>query len=184
MPGRGDGMGDCLEKRLQDAYGEIYTVHRLDMETSGLIIYARNSDVQKALSQLFMNKQVKKNYIADLYGYLEGEKGEVYLPLICDWPNRPRQKVDYQNGKPAETHWRVIKRDNNTTHVELTPITGRSHQLRVHMLELGYPILGDSLYAHDDAYHPYNRLHLHASDIDFTHPVSGKTMSFSSKPNF
>jgi tRNA pseudouridine32 synthase/23S rRNA pseudouridine746 synthase len=189
VPGRDEAMKDCLESRLIDKFGEVYTVHRLDMETSGLMVYARSKDIQRALSQLFMDRQVEKSYIADIYGRPSVAMGEIDLPLICDWPNRPKQKVDFEGGKPAQTKWCAL--DNQpangltsdttlTTRVLLKPRTGRSHQLRVHMLEMGHPILGDSLYAHDGAYEPYKRLHLHADKLSFTHPHSSELMTFKS----
>jgi tRNA pseudouridine32 synthase/23S rRNA pseudouridine746 synthase len=185
VPGREEAMKDCLESRLINEFDEVYTVHRLDMETSGLMVYARSKDMQRALSQLFMDRQVEKSYIADIYGRPSEIMGEVDLPLICDWPNRPKQKVDFEGGKPAQTTWRILEDDDEvsdtrTTRVLLKPRTGRSHQLRVHMLELGRPILGDSLYAHDAAYEPYKRLHLHANKLSFTHPQSGELMTFES----
>jgi tRNA pseudouridine32 synthase/23S rRNA pseudouridine746 synthase len=192
VPGRKEAMKDCLESRLIDEFDEVYTVHRLDMETSGLMVYARSKDMQRALSQLFMDRQVEKSYIADIYGRPSEIMGEVDLPLICDWPNRPKQKVDFEGGKPAQTKWRVLDnnsdndlscdlaRDTPITRVLLEPHTGRTHQLRVHMLELGHPILGDSLYAHDGAYEPYKRLHLHANKLSFAHPHSVELMTFES----
>ena len=185
VPGRGESMKDCLETRLKHEYNEIYTVHRLDMETSGLMVYARSKEMQRQLSQLFMDRKVQKKYIADIFGTAKAQEGSVDLPLICDWPNRPKQKVDHKNGKKAQTLWQVTNtQSDGRCRVLLTPITGRSHQLRVHMLELGHPILGDSLYAPDEAYTPYNRLHLHASELSFTHPNTGEELNFSSKADF
>lgn len=184
VPGRKDEMKDCLESRLKTQFDNIFTIHRLDMETSGLIVYAKNKDAQRKLSQLFMDKKIQKTYVADVYGHPDLQKGIIDLPLICDWPNRPKQKVDFDVGKKAETHWEIINQSAQHSRVKLTPITGRSHQLRVHMLELGHPILGDSLYAHDDAYAPYKRLHLHAHTLSFTHPNTNKTIRLTSETNF
>tara|TARA_R110002124_G_scaffold233406_1_gene398769 strand:+ start:151632 stop:152354 length:723 start_codon:yes stop_codon:yes gene_type:complete len=192
VPGREEAMKDCLESRLMHEYGEIYTVHRLDMETSGLMVYARSKDIQRALSQLFMDRQVEKAYIADIYGTPSVFSGEIDLPLICDWPNRPKQKVDFEGGKPAQTTWTTLPVPHKNTDLDksapsaeitrvlLEPRTGRSHQLRVHMLELGHPIVGDSLYAHDAAFYPYKRLHLHAHKLSFIHPHSGSLLTFNS----
>jgi|TARA_R110002126_G_scaffold291807_1_gene459708 tRNA pseudouridine32 synthase/23S rRNA pseudouridine746 synthase len=184
VPGRAEEMKDCLESRLNAQYGEVYTVHRLDMETSGLMVYARSKDAQRQLNQSFMDRIVTKHYIADVFGVPQGDAGEINLPLICDWPNRPRQKVDFDIGKPATTFWSVVNKSPAHCRVLLKPITGRSHQLRVHMLELGLPILGDSLYAHDAAYTPYERLHLHASLLEFPHPVTKKKLQFESAASF
>lgn len=184
VPGRDESMKDCLESRLQSEYGEIYTVHRLDMETSGLMVYARSKDAQRALSQSFMDRAVTKHYIADILGQPAGIMGEIHLPLICDWPNRPRQMVDFSVGKPATTFWECISQSETHSRVALKPVTGRSHQLRVHMLALGHPILGDSLYAPDNAYAPYTRLHLHASYLEFAHPTHKKKLQFESAAPF
>jgi tRNA pseudouridine32 synthase/23S rRNA pseudouridine746 synthase len=131
-----------------------------------------------AISRQFEKRQTQKSYIARVYGLIKEQTGSVNQPLICDWPNRPMQKVDHENGKQSLTHYRVISYGENSTLVELTPVTGRSHQLRVHMLFLGHPILGDRLYAHDEALTPSPRLQLHAKMLTITHPVSGEPLSF------
>jgi tRNA pseudouridine32 synthase/23S rRNA pseudouridine746 synthase len=184
VPGRAENMKDCLETRLKEQVGEVYTVHRLDMETSGLIVYARNAEMQKALNKIFMDRKVDKEYIADIYGEAPGSHGTIDLPLICDWPNRPKQMVDYTIGKHAITHWTLLSAKSNTSRVLLKPITGRSHQLRVHMQALGHPILGDSLYAPDEAYTPYSRLHLHAANLCFIHPKTGNKIDVVSESPF
>ena len=184
VAGRGEDMQDCLESRLKLEYSEVYTVHRLDMETSGLMVYARHKDAQRTLSQSFMAREVTKHYIADIFGRPAGIMGEIHLPLICDWPNRPKQMVDFSVGKPATTFWECSAQSEKHSRVILKPITGRSHQLRVHMLALGHPILGNSLYAPDDAYTPYKRLHLHASYLEFIHPSKQETLQFESLAPF
>jgi tRNA pseudouridine32 synthase/23S rRNA pseudouridine746 synthase len=132
----------------------------------------------------FQDRETAKRYIARVFGKLEQDNGSVDLPLICDWPNRPKQMVDHENGKPSLTHFKVLEREENATRVELTPITGRSHQLRVHMLSLGHPILGDRLYAHKEALAAAPRLQLHAQMLQLKHPVTEQVMTFEAEPEF
>jgi tRNA pseudouridine32 synthase/23S rRNA pseudouridine746 synthase len=188
VPGRLPEHQDCLENRVKRVLPTATVVHRLDMATSGLLIMALNKPAHVAISRQFEQRKISKSYIANIYGRLEQEQGEVNLPLICDWPNRPMQKVDHENGKKALTHYQILKRLNvgeeQTTLVELTPITGRSHQLRVHMLSLGHPILGDRLYAHPQALALSDRLQLHAKILQFAHPVTEANLSFEVKCPF
>lgn len=162
VPGRGTEKADCLEARLASQFGAVFTVHRLDMETSGVMVFARTLSAQSALSGAFRERRAEKAYEALVHGEVEGECGEVDLPLIRDWPNRPRQKVCRETGKPSLTRWEVTGRHPSHTRVRLTPHTGRSHQLRVHMMALAHPILGDSLYASPEACAAAPRLMLHA----------------------
>ena len=184
VPGKAIEHRDSLQLRVQRVYPTATIVHRLDMATSGILIMALNKPAHVHLSRQFENRQTSKTYFARVFGHVNGDAGEIDLPLICDWPNRPKQMVDHEKGKPSQTHWRVVKRDNYSTLVELTPITGRSHQLRVHMLALGHPILGDRLYACDLAKAKSPRLCLHAQMHEFTHPVSGQVMRFESAHSF
>jgi len=185
VPGRGADKADCLASRVQAVFPDALTVHRLDMSTSGLILLARGEAMHRALSICFQERQVDKRYVAVVDGLLAEESGEIDLPLICDWPNRPRQKVDFEIGKRSLTRFRRLKINpaNDTTVVELEPITGRSHQLRVHLASLGHPILGDDLYG-GEAFAKAERLLLHAMDLAFVHPVSGAALSFHSEPPF
>jgi tRNA pseudouridine32 synthase / 23S rRNA pseudouridine746 synthase len=155
------------------------------METSGLMVFARGIDAQRAISRAFEQRTVSKYYVAVAYGLIRDDTGTINLPLICDWPNRPRQMVDHVIGKPATTHFNVIARDGDTlrTRVGLTPVTGRSHQLRVHLASLGHPIVGDSLYAKAPPA-AGERLMLHAARLGFPHPVSGALHEFSSAVPF
>ncbi|SDL48017.1 RluA family pseudouridine synthase [Paracoccus chinensis] len=183
VPGRGEDRADCLINRLRGAFPTVLLVHRLDMDTSGIMVFGLTPHAQKHLGQQFERRQVKKAYVARVWGRLEGKEGRVDLPLIVDWPNRPRQKVDHAEGRPAQTDWRVIRASDAETRVRLYPLTGRSHQLRVHMASLGHPILGDPLYAEGPAAdHP--RLMLHAESLRLRHPDSNATMSFSAPPLF
>jgi tRNA pseudouridine32 synthase/23S rRNA pseudouridine746 synthase len=185
VPGRGAGMNDCLASRVQARFPDALIVHRLDMSTSGLLVIARGAEMHRLLSRFFRERQVDKRYLAVVDGLLADDTGEIELPLICDWPNRPRQKVDFEIGKPSLTRFRVVSRDPaaNTTRVELEPVTGRSHQLRVHMASLGHPILGDDLYG-GEATGRAERLLLHAMDLGLFHPSTAAAMEFHSDPPF
>lgn len=183
VPGRGPEKADCLIERLRRAFPTVLLVHRLDLDTSGVMVFGLTPHAQRVLSKQFEERKTKKTYLARLAGRLEPKTGRVDLPLIVDWPNRPRQKVDYEQGKPAQTDWRVIKSSDSETRVRLSPLTGRSHQLRVHMAETGHPILGDTLYASGEALdHP--RLMLHAENLRIRHPDSGVMLSFSAPAPF
>lgn len=184
VPGRGEDKQDCLATRVQAEFPDALVVHRLDMETSGLLVMARGEESHRLLSRHFRERQVDKRYVAVVAGRMQATQGEVDLPLITDWPNRPRQKVDFDLGKPSLTRFRVLQHDPkaDTTRVELEPVTGRSHQLRVHMASLGHPILGDPLYGHPGA--RSQRLLLHATRLAFPHPLTGEPMAFASAPDF
>jgi tRNA pseudouridine32 synthase / 23S rRNA pseudouridine746 synthase len=184
VPGKGDDMADCMISRLQRVFPDALLVHRLDLDTSGVMVFALTRHAQRALSAQFEARQTKKTYRARLWGHLAAKEGRVDLPLIVDWPNRPRQHVNHETGKPAQTDWRVLGLDaDGTTRVRLFPLTGRSHQLRVHMLSLGHPILGDPLYATGPA-RDFPRLMLHAETLRLRHPESGKSQSFSAPVPF
>lgn len=183
VPGRGPDKKDCLVRRLQDSFPTARIVHRLDCATSGLMVLALDADSHRELSRQFHDREVDKEYIARVWGRVEADSGEVDLPLITDWPNRPRQKVD-DNGKPALTKYEVLSRDTDSTRVKLTPITGRSHQLRVHMLSLGHAILGDQLYACEDAINAADRLLLHAGKLAITQPETGERLEFCHAADF
>lgn len=185
VPGRGEDKADCLAARVQARFPDALIVHRLDMSTSGLLLLARGEEMHRQLSRLFRERLVDKRYLAVVDGRLGAENGEVDLPLICDWPNRPRQKVDFEIGKRSLTKFRRLAVDpaNDVTRVELEPITGRSHQLRVHMAELGHPILGDDLYG-GGAEGKADRLLLHAMDLAFVHPLTGEALRFHCAPPF
>ncbi|KPV95757.1 Ribosomal large subunit pseudouridine synthase A [Pseudoalteromonas sp. P1-9] len=184
VPGKALEHKDSLINRVNLVFPTATIVHRLDMATSGIICLALNKATHREISRQFQDRETKKRYIARVYGKLEPETGSVDLPLICDWPNRPKQMVDHERGKPSLTHYEVLSYEEHATRVALTPITGRSHQLRVHMLSLGHVILGDRLYAHDDALAMATRLQLHAQYLSFTHPVTKQQLSFYSDPDF
>lgn len=183
VPGRGEDRADCLIARLRGAFPTVLLVHRLDLDTSGVMVFALTPHAQRHLSRQFEERRTRKVYVARLAGRLEPATGRVDLPLIVDWPNRPRQKVDALAGRPAQTDWRVVRATEGETRVRLMPLTGRSHQLRVHMASLGHPILGDPLYARGAAAdHP--RLMLHAENLRFRHPDSGVQIGFSARTPF
>ena len=192
VPGRGEDKQDCLISRAQTQWPEALTVHRLDMATSGLMVIARSPDMQRKLSQAFELREVSKTYEAVVSGVLQTNKASIaddwqniQIPLLIDWPNRPKSKVDWEHGKPSHTQWRVMSSDlENATRVAIKPITGRTHQLRLHMMAIGHAILGDALYASPEIQAKSNRLLLHARDLQFKHPVTAKWMTFESKVPF
>lgn len=177
VPGRGAHLSDCLLTRLQTVFPDALLVHRLDRDTSGIMVFALTPHAQRNLSQQFENRTTRKVYVARIDGELTPKTGIVDLPLIVDWPNRPRQMVCHDRGKPAVTEWRVLKYNGHTTRVRLIPKTGRTHQLRVHMQALGHPILGDPLYA-DDGAKAFDRMMLHAEELRLKHPESGVSQKF------
>lgn len=186
VPGRGPGHADSLAGRIQAEYPDARIVHRLDMATSGLLVMARGPEMERRLSIAFQQRQVDKRYTAVVAGHPQPERGEISLPLITDWPNRPRQKVDLESGKPSLTAYAVVGHDAtaNTSRVALQPHTGRSHQLRVHMMSIGHPILGDDLYADPASRAAAPRLLLHATHLGLTHPATGHRMEFTSPAPF
>lgn len=186
QPGRGEHLHDSLATRVQVAFGDALIVHRLDMATSGLIVLARGREMHARLSRQFRERRVRKHYVAVVDGRMSAGEGEIDLPLAADWPNRPRQKVDAAGGKPSRTLYQVIGHDpvQGRTRVALQPLTGRSHQLRVHLLALGHPILGDALYADARVRDAAPRMLLHASELAFDHPLDGRALVFNSAPPF
>jgi tRNA pseudouridine32 synthase / 23S rRNA pseudouridine746 synthase len=172
VPGRGEDRADCLIARLRARFPQVLLVHRLDLDTSGVIVFALTPQAQAHLGRQFENRRVQKRYVAVVSGRPAEAKGRVDLPLIVDWPNRPRQKVCHETGRTAQTDWRVLRPEGANTRLRLSPLTGRSHQLRVHMLALGHPILGDPLYA-EGAAADWPRLMLHAEELRLTHPQTG-----------
>ena len=188
VPGRGEEKQDCLSARVQSVHGDALVVHRLDMATSGLMLMARGKSAQRILSRAFADRLVHKRYVALVLGRLaqpSGQWGVIDLPIAVDWPNRPRRVIQLEGGKDSVTRWRVLAdADAAHTRVELEPVTGRSHQLRVHMLALGHPIVGDPLYAPTTAQTHTGRLLLHATEISFAHPVTYQVMHFSTPPDF
>ncbi len=181
VPGRGADKQDCLSARLQLVFPEALVVHRLDMSTSGLMLFARGSEMQRRVSVMFQEREVSKRYLAVVAGRLEPETGVVDFPIAADWPNRPLQKIDREAGKPSLTRYRTLNFNVDTTRIELEPVTGRTHQLRLHMASIGHPILGDALYG-DMSSAP--RLLLHATALRMLHPVTLIPLNFVSAAPF
>lgn len=185
VPGNQPQYYDSAMSRVKEKYGFCEPAHRLDMATSGILLFALSKAADRELKRQFREREPKKYYQALVWGHLEQDHGVVELPLICDWENRPRQKICFERGKRAVTFYDVLQRyPNNTTRVKLTPITGRSHQLRLHMLALGHPILGDKFYAHPQAKALSPRLCLHAESLQIQHPITGEMMEFTAPVGF
>ncbi|WP_050129259.1 bifunctional tRNA pseudouridine(32) synthase/23S rRNA pseudouridine(746) synthase RluA [Yersinia frederiksenii] len=185
VPGRAPENKDSVMTRIQADFPYAESVHRLDMATSGVIVVALTKAAERELKRQFREREPKKSYVARVWGHLAQDEGLIDLPLICDWPNRPKQKVCYETGKSSQTEYLVLSRDTDgSTRVKLSPITGRSHQLRVHMLAIGHPILGDRFYAHPEAKAMASRLQLHAQELCITHPEFGTVMHFKCEAPF
>jgi len=187
VPGRGAGRADCMASRVQARFPDALTVHRLDMATSGLLVYARGAEVQRLLSVAFADRRVHKRYEAVVHGLVAADEGDIDLPLITDWPRRPRQMVCFERGKPSLTRFRVVARDEarGLTRVSLEPVTGRSHQLRVHLMAIGHPMVGDPLYGPDAIDRPgSDRLLLHSVELGLPHPRDGVQQTWFSPSPF
>lgn len=193
VPGRGEDKQDCLIARAQQSWPEALTVHRLDMATSGLVVIARGAEMQRSLSRAFALREVHKSYEAVVSGDPQRHEDakpetwqDIQMPLLIDWPNRPKSKVDWEHGKPSHTQWRIKHHQpvENASRVELKPITGRTHQLRLHMMAIGHAILGDTLYASPEVVARAPRLLLHARELQFKHPLTAEWMAFKSKVPF
>ncbi len=183
VPGKGEHLSDCLLARVQTVFPDALLVHRLDRDTSGVMIFALTPYAQRHLGLQFEKRMTRKTYVARVWGVPAEKTGTVDLPLIVDWPNRPLQMVDHENGRSAQTDWRVLKDEGDTSRIRLSPKTGRSHQLRVHMLALGHPILGDPFYATGLA-REFDRLMLHSEELRFNHPQGGHSTRIRSKAPF
>ena len=192
VPGRGAEKQDCLSARVQAVYPDALVVHRLDMATSGLVLMARGLDNQRRLSAAFEAREVGKRYVAWVAGVLahaDDEWSTIDMPIAADWPRRPRQVVDHVNGKPSTTRWRLAplnaqSHDSSTSRIELEPVTGRTHQLRVHMAAIGHPILGDALYSDVSTTQSAKRLMLHAATMSLAHPQNQAALNFESSVPF
>jgi tRNA pseudouridine32 synthase/23S rRNA pseudouridine746 synthase len=181
VPGKDPSLADSLERRVQQAYPwhkHAKVVHRLDKDTSGLLLLAFDKKALGALGTQFEQRRVEKYYVARVAGELREESGLIDLPLATDWENKPRQRVDHEHGRPSQTRWEVLAREPGITRVKLFPLTGRTHQLRVHMLAIGHPIIGDTFYAPPESRDAADRLQLHAEMLSFFHPDDGRPMQF------
>ncbi|MDZ7823682.1 MAG: RluA family pseudouridine synthase [Ahrensia sp.] len=184
VEGKEPGMDDHLESRVMALNSAARIVHRLDWDTSGLMVISLNPHARRHLGAQFELRKIEKHYVARVWGRPIAPRGTIDLPMCVDWPNRPRQIVDLAKGREAISHWETLKQFEFFTDLLMRPKTGRSHQLRVHCLHLGHPILGDRLYAPDDAYHAHQRMCLHASHLAFDHPVTGQRMAFDVAADF
>lgn len=183
VPGRGPLLADCLIARIQVNYPNALLVHRLDRDTSGVMVFALSAHSQRHLGLQFEKRQSQKTYIARVFGQVENDKGIIDLPIIVDWPNRPKQKICHDTGRSAITNWQVINRDVKETRLKLKPLTGRSHQLRIHMMALGHPILGDPFYGNSES-KTVSRLMLHSHRLRVRHPDGGETIEFRARIPF
>jgi tRNA pseudouridine32 synthase/23S rRNA pseudouridine746 synthase len=186
VPGRGEDKQDCLSLRVQARWPDARVVHRLDQATSGLMLFARGAEVQRHLSRDFASRQVDKHYVAIVAGRMPSASGRIELPLMADWPRRPLQKVDALEGKPSTTDWQLLGFDaaQQTSRLALQPLTGRTHQLRLHLAAIGHPILGDALYAPPDGQQRAARLLLHACSLSLEHPLGGARLQLRCDPPF
>jgi tRNA pseudouridine32 synthase/23S rRNA pseudouridine746 synthase len=182
VPGRPEHLLDSASARVQALYADALVVHRLDMPTSGLLLFARGVQVQRALGRAFEERRVLKRYVAVVHGELRDDAGSIDLPIVSDWERRPKQRVDVERGRPSLTHWRVLARAPGTTRLELTPVTGRGHQLRVHLAALGHPIVGDALYG--PPAEAAARMLLHAAELALAHPFTAEAAHFTSPVPF
>ncbi len=180
----GKQFPDCMETRLKEHAPEALTIHRLDMATSGLMVFAKNKAAQRHLGLQFEKRQTQKTYIADIATESLAKSGRVNLPIWTDWPNRPKQMIDFENGRRAVTDWTLIHSKDGQSRISLHPITGRSHQLRLHMACLGHPLIGDRLYAPDAIFERSTRLHLHAMTLRFREPTGGAWVEFTTECPF
>jgi tRNA pseudouridine32 synthase/23S rRNA pseudouridine746 synthase len=183
VPGKDPRLADSLETRAQARWPGSKVVHRLDKDTSGILLMARNKRALGALGMQFEARTTRKSYVARVWGEIAEESGHIDVPLATDWEHKPRQRVDFERGRASQTDWRVEARENGITRVRLIPLTGRTHQLRVHMLTIGHPILGDPFYATGEALLAADRLQLHAEELAFRHP-DGRELHFISPAPF
>lgn len=186
VPGKLPQNKDCVITRLQQNFPTATVVHRLDLDTSGIMAFPLSKAVHAHISRQFQERKVYKIYTAVVFGVVEDDSGKIELPIACDWQNRPKQKICYEKGRQALTNYEVLERfpEKNCTRIILKPVTGRSHQLRIHLSEIGHPILGCDLYAHEEAFYMAERLMLHATELSFEHPVTGEPISGQCAPEF
>lgn len=180
VPGRGPDLQDCLSARAQHEFPTALVVHRLDRDTSGVFLMALNADTQRALNRQFAAQAVAKRYVAVVFGSPTADQGVIELPMRKDFDNPPRHMIDVEQGRAARTEWRVIERQADCARLEVSPKTGRSHQIRLHLQSIGHPILGDNLYAHAQALAMADRLLLHAEELSLTHPATGQEITWRS----
>lgn len=184
VPGKAQGLEDCLETRVRAAFPDALLLHRLDMDTSGVMVFARSRLAQRHLHKQFELRRLEKSYLAMVWGTPDAPSGRIDAPLICDWPRRPLQKICEETGKPSVTDWCISGKGPHGARLEVRPMTGRSHQIRVHLLSIGHPILGDRFYAPKDALAAAPRLMLHAHRLRLRHPEGGDWVEFEAPAPF
>lgn len=178
VPGKDPSLWDCVEYRARQTWPSAGMCHRLDKDTSGVLVLALNKKAHGFIGSQFEHRKTTKHYIARVAGIVADDEGLIDLPLATDWLNKPRQRVDHDHGRPSQTQWQVLEREADATRVKLVPLTGRTHQLRVHMKAIGHVILGDAFYADGGALKAADRLQLHAAELGFTHPTRKEFMTF------
>jgi tRNA pseudouridine32 synthase / 23S rRNA pseudouridine746 synthase len=178
VPGKDPALWDCVEYRARQTWPTAGMCHRLDKDTSGVLVMALNKRAHGRIGSQFEHRKTTKSYVARVAGVVSENQGLVDLPLATDWLNKPRQRVDFDHGRPAQTEWQVLDREENATRMRLVPLTGRTHQLRVHMKAIGHVILGDAFYAEGAEFLAADRLQLHAAELGFTHPTSEQFITF------
>ena len=178
VPGKDPALSDCLQRRAEARWPTAGMIHRLDKDTSGVMVLALNKRAHAKIAMQFEKRTAQKSYVARVWGRLEAEEGLVDLPIAVDWENKPRQRIDFERGREARTEWKVLAREAEATRVRLHPLTGRTHQLRLHMMTLGHPVLGDPFYAAGAAFAAADRLQLHAEELSFLHPTTGEPVHF------
>jgi tRNA pseudouridine32 synthase/23S rRNA pseudouridine746 synthase len=178
VPGKDPALSDSLQRRAEGHWPTAGMIHRLDKDTSGVMVLALNKRAHAKIAMQFEKRTARKSYVARLWGTLEADEGTVDLPIAVDWDHKPRQRIDFERGREARTQWQVIAREGGITRVRLHPLTGRTHQLRLHMMTLGHPVLGDPFYATGDALLAADRLQLHAEELSFAHPTTGEPVHF------
>jgi tRNA pseudouridine32 synthase/23S rRNA pseudouridine746 synthase len=184
VPGKPPNPTPCVQDYIPTPQAALLTIHRLDMDTSGILLMAKNKTAHRFMSMAFQNRETTKGYQAVCAGIIGSWEGQIQLPMRCDWDNRPRQCIDFVQGRHAQTHWQVIHQFDDYFSVKLSPITGRSHQLRLHMKMIGHPILGDTLYADQSALTKSSRLLLHASHLGFIHPTTHQSIALNNPASF
>jgi tRNA pseudouridine32 synthase/23S rRNA pseudouridine746 synthase len=178
VPGKDPALSDSLQRRAEARWPKAGMIHRLDKDTSGVMVIALNKRAHGRIAMQFEKRTAEKSYVARVWGSLEADEGTVDLPIGVDWEHKPRQKIDFERGREARTRWQVLAREDGVTRVRLHPLTGRTHQLRLHMMTIGHPVLGDPFYATGEALATAGRLQLHAEELSFDHPTTGEPVRF------
>ena len=178
VPGKDPALADSLQRRAEARWPTAGMIHRLDKDTSGVMVIALNKRAHGRIAMQFEKRTAMKSYVARVWGDLEGEEGIIDLPIAVDWEHKPRQRIDHERGREARTRWQVMAREGGVTRLRLYPLTGRTHQIRLHLMTIGHPVLGDVFYATGDALDAADRLQLHAEELSFVHPTTDEPVRF------